>query len=437
MSGSPLDPRQREATQAADEAFWRRQEQRRERGLGQPCCTQSGVSWSMIDVPGDFAVVVHGEFDCLNCFHHHVGRSARRFFSTRLTEAQLTRGDTQGPLRRCLELIVRDVAPSMVLVLGTCPVEVIGDAFFEVVARVAAETGVPMVPLRTSGLKLTSQREMLDWLYTTLASQARPPAGGPAVNLFGLPGPRRTRPEPAEVLVRAGATLGACLPQAATWADWQGARDARCTVMVDRSMFPRLVAQLEADGQEIIEVGQPTGIGPTVALYQALDAAARAEGRVLAQVAPARQAAEAAVSAARARLSGRRIGVAIRMLNAYHLSALVHEGLGELPALLELGLDVELLVQGAPDPDAQAAFATALSARGFGGLPFQIFPAPWALPELLARERYDLVSLADSSLHAAQQAGTPCLPTGSLLPCFRGAEANARQILSLALGPRR
>ena len=48
----PVDPQ----LAASDEAFWRRQEKRRERGMGQPCCTQSGVSWSMIDVPGDFAV---------------------------------------------------------------------------------------------------------------------------------------------------------------------------------------------------------------------------------------------------------------------------------------------------------------------------------------------------------------------------------------------
>ena len=89
---------------ASDEAFWRRQERRRERGLGQPCCTQSGMSWTLIDMPGNFAVVIHGEFDCVNCFTHHSGRSATQYYSTRLTDRQLTLGETADPLRRCLQL---------------------------------------------------------------------------------------------------------------------------------------------------------------------------------------------------------------------------------------------------------------------------------------------------------------------------------------------
>jgi len=430
---------------ARDEAFWRRQEQRRERGMGQPCCTQSGVSWSMIDVPGDFAVVVHGEFDCVNCFHHHVGRSARRFFSTRLSEAQLTRGDTQAPLRRLLELIVEEERPPMVLVLGTCPVEVIGDPFQDLVREVSARTGVPMVPLRTSGLRLTSQREMLDWLYTTLA-QAAPLSPGPssepasaepsssmpaALNLFGFPSPRLGRSEPAAALARAGVKVGACLPQGATWADWQQVRAARRTALIDRSMFPRLVATLEEAGQELVEVQLPIGLGPTRRMYEALDRAAEAEGAVLAGIADELARAEEATAATCALLAGRRVGVALRMLNAYRVEALVHEGLGEVSALLELGLDVELLVQGPPDADARAAFADSLAARGVGGLPFRIFPAPQALPALLAQGRYDLVSLADSSRHAAHEAGVPYLPTGALQPYLAGIDDNLRLLRRL------
>ena len=88
----PVDPQ----LAARDEAFWRRQEKRRERGMGQPCCTQSGVSWSMIDVPGDFAVVVHGEYDCTNCFHHHIGRSARRERRGRGHGERRERGEHRG-----------------------------------------------------------------------------------------------------------------------------------------------------------------------------------------------------------------------------------------------------------------------------------------------------------------------------------------------------
>lgn len=426
-----LDETQRAALAAADEAFWRRQERRRERGMGQPCCTQSGVSWSMIDVPGEIAVVVHGEFDCVNCFHHHIGRSAVRFYTTRLSEADLTRGETREPLRRCLEGIAAADPPDLVLVLGTCPVEVIGDAFGEVVDEVAARTGVRMVALRTSGLKLMSQREMLDWLYSTLAAAC--PASGPAsgVALFGLPGPRRGRPEPAAVLDRAGFGVRACLPGGASWGDWRGLREAARTVLVDRSMYPQLIARLEADGQAITEVRQPIGLGPTEALYAALDAAVGAGGRVEAAVREARGAAQRAVEGGRRRLAGRRIGVAIRMLNAYALHALVHQGLGEVPALLELGLEVELLVQGAPDPDARAAFEAALAAQGMGGLPLHIFESPSALVRLLRGRGYDLVSVADSSRHAALEAGVPALDTGALSPYFAGVPGNVRRLVQL------
>ena len=99
----------------------------REKQLGQPCCTQSGMSWTMIDMPGNFAVVIHGESDCLTCFLHHTGRSTHRIYSTRLTEEMLTTGRTEKALRTCLELIAAEERPELVLVLGTCPVEVIGD----------------------------------------------------------------------------------------------------------------------------------------------------------------------------------------------------------------------------------------------------------------------------------------------------------------------
>ena len=100
----------------SDEQFWKKQQRRRDRQLGQPCCTQSGMSWSMIDMPGNFAVVIHGEYDCVNCFHHQRGQSAIQYYSTRLTEAQLTTGRTEEPLRRCLELIAERQQPEGVVV---------------------------------------------------------------------------------------------------------------------------------------------------------------------------------------------------------------------------------------------------------------------------------------------------------------------------------
>ena len=152
-------------TAKRDEDFWQKQEKRRQGRLGQPCCTQSKMSWALIHMPGNFALVIHGEEDCLNCFHHHTGRSASQVYSTRLTEYQITSGETQRPLRHLLHLIADQKKPEAIIVLGTCPVEVIGDRFETVVDQVAEETGIPMAALHTSGLKLTRLVDMQDWLY--------------------------------------------------------------------------------------------------------------------------------------------------------------------------------------------------------------------------------------------------------------------------------
>ena len=127
-------------TAKSDEAFWKTQEVRQKGVLGQPCCTQSKMSWALVHMPGNFALVIHGEQDCLNCFHHHTGAGATNVFSTRLTEYQITSGNTQRPLEHLLNMIVTQREPDAIVVLGTCPVEVIGDRFETVVDRVSEET---------------------------------------------------------------------------------------------------------------------------------------------------------------------------------------------------------------------------------------------------------------------------------------------------------
>ena len=154
-----------------DEPFWRAQEKRRDRELGQPCCTQSGISWSLLDMPGRFAVVIHGEYDCVNCFRHNEGRSSWQYFSTRLTEGQLTSGDTAEPLQRCLELIAEHEQPDAIIVLGTCPVEVIGDQFDIVVDKVSAFTRDRRVPGSLTSLSGTRRRTS-----SARAAPTRPPS---------------------------------------------------------------------------------------------------------------------------------------------------------------------------------------------------------------------------------------------------------------------
>lgn len=443
------------AQDARDEAFWREQEARREKKLGQPCCTQSGMSWSMIDMPGDFAVVIHGEFDCVNCFHHHVGRSAASYYSTRLTEEQITNGQTHEPLRTLLRLIAEETSAEAVIVLGTCPVEVIGDRFETVVEAIAEETGLPMIPLHTSGLAMMPQTRMLDWLYTTLSSLPpieptqdrwahdtalvaldtllsrvrREPTPRPPIpkerrlNLVGLPEARGV-PEPARVLGSLGLEVNGIYPFAASLRDWRAIGHAAAAFMVDASMFPRLRSRLERLGQAVVDLPLPVGLAPTLAFYERIASHFGVPAELDAHATTSRTALERF----RAEVGSRRMAVAVRMLNTYRYDQLAFEGLGDVPALVEMGFDLTLLVQGPPEADARAAFQAKLDERGFEGLPFEIFPGPYALADTLRRGRYEVCYAADSSREAARDAGVPMIAARGLAPFLEGVAGNLEQM---------
>lgn len=465
-----------ERTESKDEAFWRRQEKRREKQFGQPCCTQSGMSWTMIDMPGNFAVVIHGEYDCVNCFHHHIGRSAVQYYSTRLTEEMLTTGRTHEALRACLELIAEEQKPDVVVVLGTCPVEVIGDQFLPVVEDVSQRTGIPMVGLRTSGLALSSQQQMLDWLFKTLASLPPAPpvdrywqrqvalmamdvlfgfhAGnrrpedvlaslrdlptpqldGVRVNLVGLPGVEGVVPEPMVVLGQAGVEVNGIYPSGASLTEWRAIRHAQHTFVGDRSVYPRLIKVLEHDhGQQIHEVPLPIGLGATRRLYEAVAAATGRSDDLGTRLGPLYAAAEEALAAARRELSGKTVGVTVRMHANYHADTVAYEGLGEVEALQEMGLKVHLFVQGAPE--AEGSYREALAGRA-GDLPITVFGGPWILAQHLREEGVALVVASDTVRNEARQAGVPLLPSGSLQPYLGAVAANVERVRQAARGGR-
>lgn len=465
-----LNPPMPTPPDSRDEAFWQKQQKRREKQMGQPCCTQSGMSWTMIDMPGNFAVVIHGEFDCVNCFHHHIGRSAVNYYSTRLTEEHLTNGRTEGPLRECLALIAKEQAPEIVIVLGTCPVEVIGDQFGPVVEDMSRKTGIPMIAIRTSGLALSSQKQMLDWLFRTLATLPEAPPvdrrwqrevallsmealfehhasntgiaalkarfGGLAstpeadplrVNLIGTPGTGGVVPEPIVVLAGAGIEVNGQYPEGASITEWRAIRHATHSFVVDTGMFPRLMKVLAGHGQSLHEIPLPIGLSGSLAFYESVGVASGRTTEIREAIAPWVAPAQASVGAFVAEHGGLRLAVAIRMLNNYRTEVLAYDGLGELPALIELGFEIELLVQGPPEADAQAAFRETLDKRGCT-LPFSVFPGPYALADMLRQGRYDLCVVADSSRDAAHQAGVPMLSTRELAPWLGGVEANVAHV---------
>jgi nitrogenase molybdenum-iron protein alpha/beta subunit len=460
-----------DVNQGPDEAFWRAQEKRRDKQFGQPCCTQSGMSWTMIDMPGNFAVVIHGEDDCLNCFHHHVGRSVHNYYSTRLTEEMLTTGRTEEALRTCLELIAEEQRPEVVIVLGTCPVEVIGDQFAPVVHDVAERTGIPMIPLRTSGLALSSQQQMLDWLFVTLAGLPEGPpvdrywqrqvalmamevlferhAGAGAatldglrrdrplsearVNLVGLPSNHGELPEPVVLLGEAGIDVNGCYPDGVSIAEWRAIRHASHAFVVDTTMYPRLLKRLREHGQAIAEVPMPVGLAATRRFYTLVGEAMGRAAEVEAALAPLVAAGEAALAGLRTEIAGVRVGVTVRMLANYNADNLAYEGLGEVEALQEMGLDVHLFVQGPPEESAQRAFAEALRQRT--ELPFTVFPGPWRLAEFLQAAGCQLAVTSDTVRNEAKAAGVPMLTTRSLRPYLGAIPANV-ELVRRTLGRR-
>lgn len=415
-----------------DEEFWRDQELRRQH-LGQPCCTQSNMSWSLIDIPGDLCVVIHGESDCLNCFFHHHGARAPDYFSTRLSEKQLIMGDTRAPLRRLLELIAKERAPEAVLVLGTCPVEVIYDDFEPVVRDVSRETGIPMIPLRTHGLSLVSLISCQDWLYATLAS-----LGGSAaathdeINLVGLPPGPESR-EVGRLLGELGVTVGGLYPHGASLASWRRIARARRSFVVDQTMLPRLSALLAGYGQQPENVPLPLGLYHTERFYQLIaDRMGVASERVEATLQPEIDRHVPSYVALRERVAGRKLALCIRMLKTHRADLLAYEGLTALELLRGLGFELRILVQGPPEEEARRSFATRLTELGYGDVPFDVFRGPWELGELLRAGGFDVAVMSDVARNVVEGAGVQMIPSQAWRPLFAGMNANFELLSQVA-----
>ena len=418
-------------TSKRDEAFWQKQEKRRQGRLGQPCCTQSKMSWALIHMPGNFALVIHGEEDCLNCFHHHTGQSAGNVYSTRLTEYQITSGETQRPLKHLLHLIADQKQPDAIIVLGTCPVEVIGDRFEIVVDQVSEATGIPMTALHTSGLKLTRLVDMQDWLYATLATLAsgsqQQVAG--TINIIGLQDGVANHPELREMVKDLGLTIGGIYPNGTSFSDWQRIGEAEKSFVVDASAFPRLTAHLESLGQEVLEVPLPIGLQQSRRFYEIMGTAVGKGEEVAILLEERSREASAEIDAIRKELNGFPMAMAIRMLNTYRSDQLAYDGLGDFALLKECGLRVALFVQG--PPEEKPAFVETLQERYGIQDPVEVFPGPWLLGERLREFGYRHAIAPDSCTATLRQSGVAAIPSRTFPPFFAGVSAGVALIRRL------
>jgi len=457
---------------AGDDPFWKQQEARLAGQLGQPCCTLSGMCTLLGGMAGDFAVIIHGERDCGNSFVHHRMKSAERFFCTCLSEEEITFGRVDEPLERCLRLVLDEVAPEAVIVLGTCPITMIGADPGPVVERVAAQTKTPILLLRTGGLNLATQAEMVDWLYSSLAglpqiardrqdnhrriaaalqSTARevqqdrsfappdirarveesfetPPVER-CVNLIGLPAHGVHSGELTSVLRSADIHVTGLYPFAAELRDWQSISQAAVNVVADRRLYPRLLTRLEeSHGIGSVEVPLHIGLRQSLQFYQAIGDFFGAREALDRALAPHVAAARTQVEAFRAQTPRLRVAMGIRMLNNYQVDQLAYEGMGDVEALAELGFDLTLLIQGPPEEHAR--FAEMLAELGVT-LPMHVFPSPWNLAPLLVEGKYQVAYLADHSWEEAQKAGVPMIKSRDLTPLLAGVEPNLTQLAEL------
>ncbi len=413
-----------------DELFWREQENRLTRQIGQPCCSLSGMTSLLVGMAGNFAVVLHSESDCANCFLHTQGPSAPQFYSTRVSQARFTTGKLAEPLRRVLELVIKHRRPEAVFVLGNCLVEMIHDDFEGVAKKVQEKIGTPVLAMRTSGLRAGSQAEMIDWLYSTLAGlgskkKARGGTGLRRVNLIGTPelNHENARSELERVLSAAGIRINGSYPFEADLGDWQNIGEASANFVVDKTLFPKLLKKLGAAGLPSIEVPLPVGLEQTTRFLNAIGAHFGAEKEIERAIASDVSRLEARLGSFRKRFGGMRVAVGLRMVNNYRADQLAYDGLGDLNVFVEAGFDPTLFIQGPPEEKARRHFAQRLKSLGCE-LPFHVFPDPFDLPPLLRAGKFDVAYLADHARTEARKAGVPLIQSRSLEPLFGGALRN-------------
>lgn len=403
--------------------------------LAQPGCAMTGFLFLLAGTFPGVAVVVFGERDCANAMPRldsPLAASSRfNVFTVALKEAEVVVGTASAGLRECLRAVARHRRPRAIVVLSTCLSEMIGADADEACREVEAESGIPVVPLRTGGLRPRTQADIQDWVTRTLATRLRSdrPPEPLGVNLVGY----RTEPPPDPRLRRhvfraeAGRTLralglvrGSVVPLGARPGDWADLHRAGLTVVSDRSVFADLLPLLESPGHRVLEVPPPMGVDSTDRFWRAVAEAFGRDADPVLQASPERAAAIRARDAARERWAGRRLAYGIGSHHNFHPDQLAQEGLGDLPLLAELGFRIELVIQERDTPEAHGRIRRTLAAVGVD-LPYHLFYEPAVLAPVLQAGRYDLAYVPDFLGDQAARAGVPMVPFGSLQAGWWGA----------------
>jgi hypothetical protein len=404
----------------------------------------TGFMAQFAEMPGAVTVVVFGERDCVNAFSRQ--NASLRFeprwdvYTAALRESDVVAGAAEARLDECLRAIAAELPSQPVVVLSTCLTQVIGADAAAVCGRVAADTGMTIVAIDTSGLTPRSQAEIDDWFAETVvdrfADGTPPPpetwefAPVVIVNLFGYFGERRRSGqgdmppfayEARDVLKRLHIGLNGFVGLGAPFEEWRRLAFGHLAAIPERALFPRLAAALERKGQRVIELPPPKGIAATDAFFARLAAEAGFDLQPHIEGVEARTAALNVAEAARSRFAGRRLVYGIGSHHNFREDQLAWEGLADLPLLRELGFDVEVVIQERDTPEAHARIRRNLTALGLD-VSYRLFYEPAVLAPSIRDGGFEFAYLADFLAEQARQAGVRMVNLGSVPPGYGGVE---------------
>jgi hypothetical protein len=236
-------------------------------------------------------------------------------------------------------------------------------------------------------------------------------------------------PEYVDIFCAAGLDVVANYPRTSSFDAWRAIRFAKATFIADRGLYPKLVKVLEESGQIVLDVPLPTGITQTREFYQSIAAVYGVEDAVREATAGLEATAQEALEKFKAKYTGLRVAMGLRMLNNYEADQLAYQGLGDHEAMRELGFDLTIMVQG--PPDKREKFERMFKARGID-VPFEMFPEPWTLSEHIGGGRFDAAYMADHCRGECRKAGVPHIVSREFEPFFSGVPNNL-QILDRVL----
>lgn len=366
--------------------------------LAQECCSYQASTQLLSELRGGVVVLVHSDRDCSNVIAKRRGRVHAdldyKFLCTNLHEDEMVTGQGNRRLREAIELIHKELAPRLILVLSTCPTVMIGDNVKNVARKAGRDLGVDVVAMITHGLKPKSPAEVVDDLYVALTKSAPRVEGDRSrrVNVVGMSLRPDERAEIASVFAAMGLEIGVVLDERSHLDAFLRVAEAGWNVHAGPNMllaFDKACA--ERHGISAIEAPLPYGAAASVAFYRAVAEATGVERAVCDAAIEALQTkADAAIAGFRRQHPGPlNLAYNIGSVRSFDLRRIAHEELGELGFFRELGFAARLFIQGNQAEENWDRTAKVLGELGVREH-FVLFPDPGALAHFLPAGAFQL-----------------------------------------------